>query len=164
SKGGPEFVAGKTPVIENRPYVKFTGELIGTKPLDKPLNMALDKPTLASESVEGHSAICAVDGRPETFYQAKFAENCFLQVTPERIVKPKSIRIVFAKEAAWNFVLECSIDQENWTRIADVSGSEKYTEKSFQMDGKYEGLYFRITFKSESGLPAPSVSEFEIIL
>ena len=164
SKGGPEFVAGKTPVIENHPYVKFTGELIGTKPLDKPLNMALDKPTLASESVEGHSAICAVDGRPETFYQAKSAENCFLQVTPERIVKPKSIRIVFAKEAAWNFVLECSIDQENWTRIADVSGSEKYTEKSFQMDGKYEGLYFHITFKSESGLPAPSVSEFEIIL
>ena len=60
STRGPGFQPGVTPVIENRPYVKFTGELIGTKPIDKPLNMALDKPTQASESVEGHSATCAV--------------------------------------------------------------------------------------------------------
>ena len=164
SKGGPEFVAGKTPVIENRPYVKFTGELKGTMRPSGPVNMALDKPTLASESIEGHSAICAVDGRPETFYQAKSAENCFLQVTPERIVKPKSIRIVFAKEAAWDFVLEYSMDQQSWTRISEVTGTEKFKEKTFPMDGKFEGLYFRITFKAKSGLPAPAVSEFEIML
>ena len=164
SKGGPEFVAGKTPVIENRPYVKFTGELKGTMRPSGPVNMALDKPTLASESIEGHSAICAVDGRPETFYQAKSAENCFLQVTPERIVKPKSIRIVFAKEAAWDFVLEYSMDQQSWTRISEVTGTERFKEKTFPMDGKFEGLYFRITFKAKSGLPAPAVSEFEIML
>ena len=70
SKGGPEFVPGKTPVIEDRPYVKFTGELIISEDYT-PINVALDKPTLASESVEGHSSTCAVDGQPETFYQAK---------------------------------------------------------------------------------------------
>ena len=126
--------------------------------------MALDKPTLASESVDGHSATCAVDGRPDTFYQAKSTEGCFLQVTPERIVKPKSIRLVFAKEAAWDFTVECSVDQENWTRIAEANGTESFKEKSIPMDGRFEGLFYRVTFRAKSGLPAPAVSEFEIML
>ena len=152
-----------TPVIESRPYVKFTGELIGTKPVDKPLNMALDKPTLASESVPGHSATCAVDGRPETFYQAKSAENCFLQVSAERIIRPKSVRIVFVDEAEYAFKLECSVDQENWTQIGEASGIFK--EKNVPMDGKFEGLFYRITFTpADAGKPAPAVSEFEIIM
>lgn len=164
STRGPGFIPGQSVVIESRPYVKFTGELVGTKPLDKPINMSLDKPTLASESAEGHSATCAVDGRPDTFYQAKSAEDCFLQVSAERIIRPKSIRLVFAKEAAWGFVLECSVDQENWTNIAEVNGAENFKEKSVPMDGKFEGLFFRATFRAKPGLPAPSVSEFEIML
>jgi len=164
STRGPGFIPGQTPVIENRPYVKFTGELVGTKPLDKPLNMALDKPTQASESIDGHSAMCAVDGRPDTFYQAKSAENCFLTVSAERIIRPKSVRIVFAKEAAWDFVLECSMDQENWTRIDEAKGTDAFTEKTFPMDAKFEWLFFRITFREKPDVPAPAVSEFEIML
>ena len=164
STRGPGFIPGQSVVIENRPYVKFTGQLVGTKPLDKPLNMALDKPTQASESVDGHSAMCAVDGRPDTFYQAKSAENCFLTVSAERIIRPKSVRLVFAKEAAWDFVVECSVDQENWTKITEVTGTESFTEKSIPMDGRFEGLFYRVTFRAKSGLPAPAVSEFEIML
>jgi len=164
STRGPGFIPGQTPVTENRPYVKFTGELVGTKRSAEPVNMALDKPTLASESAVGHSPTCAVDGRTDTFFQAESAENSFLQVTPERIVKPKSIRLVFAKEAAWNFVVECSVDQENWTRIAEVAGAEAFSEKSIPMDGKFEGLFFRVSFRPAQGVPAPAVSEFEIML
>ena len=153
-----------TPVIENRPYVKFTGELIGTKRSAEPVNMALDKPTLASESAEGHSPTCAVDGRPDTFYRAKSEGNAFLQVTPERIVRPLSIRLVFAQKAAWDFVVECSIDQQNWTRIAEVAGQDAFQEKSIPMDGKFEGLFFRVTFRAAPGVPALAVSEFEIML
>ena len=163
STRGPGFVPGQTPVIENRPYVKFTGELVGTKPLDKPLNMALDKPTQASEAIDGHSAMCAVDGHPDTFYLAKSAENCFLTVSAERIIRPKSIRIVFAKEAAWDFVLECSMEQENWTRIDEAKGADAFTEKTFPMDAKFEGLFFRIMFRGKQDAPAPAVSEFEIM-
>ena len=129
-----------------------------------PVNVALDKPTLASESVEGHSAFCAVDGRSETFYQAKSAENCYLQITPERIVKPKSIRIAFAREAKWSFTVESSMDQENWTQITDVPGSESISEITVPLDAKYEGMFFRISFRAKSGVPAPAVSEFEIML
>ena len=32
------------------------------------------------------------------------------------------------------------------------------------LDGRFEGLFYRIAFKAKSGLPAPAVSEFEIIL
>ena len=163
STRGPGFVPGKTPVIESRPYVKFTGELIGTKPVDKPLNMALDKPTLASESVPGHSAICAVDGRPETFYQAASGDKCFLTVSAERIIKPKNIRIVFNSEAEYAFKVECSLDQESWTPVGEVKGTFK--EKVVPMDGKYEGLFFRVTFApADAGKPGPAVSEFEIML
>ena len=164
STRGPGFVPGVTPVIENRPYVKFTGELIGTKRSAEPVNMALDKPTLASESAEGHSPTCAVDGRPDTFYRAKSEGNAFLQVTPERIVRPLSIRLVFAQKAAWDFVVECSIDQQNWTRIAEVAGQDAFQEKSIPMDGKFEGLFFRVTFRAAPGVPALAVSEFEIML
>ena len=163
SKGGPEFVPGKTPVIEDRPYVKFKGEPVITEDYN-PVNVALDKPTLASESVEGHSAFCAVDGRTETFYQAKSAENCYLQITPERIVKPKSIRIAFANEAKWSFTVESSMDQENWTQISDVPGSESISEITVPMDAKYEGMFFRISFRAKPGLPVPTISEFEIVL
>ena len=163
SRTGPGFIPGRTPVIENRPYVKFTGELVGTKPVDKPVNMALDKPTLASESVEGHSAMCAVDGRPETFYQAKSAGNCFLQVSTERIVKPKSIRVVFHSEAEYKFKVECSLDQENWTPVSEVGGT--FREKVIPMDGGFEGLFFRVTFApADAAQPGPAVSEFEIVL
>ena len=163
STRGPGFVPGKTPVIESRPYVKFTGELIGTKPVDKPLNMALDKPTLASESVPGHSAICAVDGRPETFYQAASGDKCFLTVSAERIIKPKNIRIVFNSEAEYAFKVECSLDQESWTPVGEVKGTFK--ETVIQMDGKFEGLFFRVTFgPADAGKPGPAVSEFEIML
>ena len=163
SRTGPGFVPGRTPVIENRPYVKFTGELNGTKPVDKPVNMALDKPTLASESVEGHSAFCAVDGRPETFYQAKSAGNCFLQVSTERIVKPKSIRIVFNSEAEYKFKVECSPDQEIWTPVSEAGGT--FREKVIPMNGKFEGLFFRVTFApADAAKPGPAVSEFEIML
>ena len=164
STRGPGFVPGVTPVIENRPYVKFTGELIGTKRSAEPVNMALDKPTLASESAEGHSPTCAVDGRPDTFYRAKSEGNAFLQVTPERIVRPLSIHLVFAQKAAWDFVVECSIDQQNWTRIAEVAGQDAFQEKSIPMDGKFEGLFFRVTFRAAPGVPALAVSEFEIML
>ena len=163
SHGGPGFQPGVSPVIESRPYVKFTGELVGVKRID-PVNMAIDKPTLATDSAEGHSPMCAVDGRPETFFQAKSASEAFLQVSTERIVKPSSIRIVFASEAAWEFTVECSVDQENWTRIGEVSGAEKFAEKTFAMDGRFEGLFYRISFKAKPGLPAPAVSEFEIVL
>ena len=63
STRGPGFQPGKTPVIESRPYVKFTGELTGTKPVDKPLNMALDKPTLASESPRSGQNLIAFESR-----------------------------------------------------------------------------------------------------
>ena len=56
------------------------------------------------------------------------------------------------------------MDQENWTRIAEVTGAEKFTEKSIPMDGKFEGLFFRVTFRAVQGAPAPAVSEFEIML
>ena len=125
--------------------------------------MALDKPTLASDSVPGHSAVCAVDGRPETFYQAKSGADCFLQVSAERIVKPKSIRIVFASEADYSFRVECSVDQETWTPISEVGGTFK--EKDIPMDGKFEGLFYRITFApGDAAKPGPAVSEFEIML
>ena len=163
STRGPGFVPGTTPVIESRPYVKFTGELVGTRPVDKPLNMALDKPTLASESVPGHSALCAVDGRPETFYQARSGADCFLQVSAERIVKPDSIRIVFQDEADRSFRVESSVDQESWTQIAEMNGNFK--EKTIPMDRRFEGLFFRVSFVSaDAEKPGPAVSEFEIIL
>ena len=163
STRGPGFQPGRTPVIESRPYVKFTGELIGTKPLDKPLNMALDKPTLASESVPGHSAICAVDGRPETFYQAASGDKCFLTVSAERIIKPKNIRIVFNSEAEYTFKVDCSLDQETWTPVGEATGT--FRETVVPTDGKFEGLFFRITFgPADAAKPGPAVSEFEIML
>jgi hypothetical protein len=163
STRGPGFEPGRTPVIESRPYVKFTGELIGTKPVDKPINMALDKPTLASEALAGHSALCAVDGRPETFFQAKSGENCFLQVSTERIIRPDSIRIVFSGEADHSFKVECSVDQESWTPVAEAR--ENFKEKVIPMDGKFEALFYRIAFaSSDAAKPGPAVSEFEIML
>ena len=73
------------------------------------------------------------------------------------------MRIVFVDEAEYKFKLECSLDQETWTPIGEVGGSFK--EKVVPMDGKFEGLFFRITFApGDAGKPGPAVSEFEIML
>ena len=69
---------------------------------------------------------------------------------------------MFNSEAEYAFKVDCSLDQENWIPVGEASGTFK--EKVAPMDGKFEGLFFRITFKVKAGLPAPAVSEFEIIL
>ena len=56
------------------------------------------------------------------------------------------------------------MDQENWTRIAEVKGTESFKEKTIPMDGRFEGLFYRISFRAKTGLPAPAVSEFQIML
>ena len=56
------------------------------------------------------------------------------------------------------------MDQEHWTQIADATSSESISEITVPMDAKYEGMFFRISFRTKSGLPAPAVSEFEIML
>ena len=78
-------------------------------------------------------------------------------------MKPKSIRIVFASEAKYAFKVECSVDRDSWTSIAEIS--ETLREKVVPMDGRFEGLFYRITFApSDAAQPGPAVSEFEIIL
>ena len=55
------------------------------------------------------------------------------------------------------------MDQETWTRIGEVNGTFK--EKVIPMDGRFEGLFFRVTFApSDAAKPGPAVSEFEIML
>ena len=57
------------------------------------------------------------------------------------------------------------LDQENWTEISGFSiPGQTFKEIAIPMDGKYEGLFFRIVFKAKAGVPAPAVAEFQIML
>ena len=157
SRGAPAFDPAKSVVIESRPYVRYRRDTPAAKSAS--FNLAFSKPTLASPAVAGHSPSLAVDGDPATVFIAAGTGASFLQVTPERIVKPSSIRIVFPRSALWRCGLECSVDGAAWTKVADTSAAAvPFAEHRFNLGGRYEGIYFRLVFSAGGA----AVAEFEI--
>jgi hypothetical protein len=161
SLGEPKFVAGKTPPVKPRPYVRFTGsiEAVSTTPANSVFGV--NNPTLASSEADGHAASFGNDGNAATFWQAKTDDaNPWWQVDLERAVTMEQTKITFPSEDNYLYKIEVSSDGLRWTLAADQTSTSSTDKVRTDVFAKAISTHFlRVTF---NGRPA-AVAELEVL-
>ena len=116
SLGEPKFVAGTTPPVKPRPYVRFTGATVRRQ-----LTLGLNNPTRASSETPGHTGRQANDGNAETFWQAEATDkNAWLRVDLERIVAVNKTKLTFPRAGNWQYKIEVSDNGDSgWKLVSD---------------------------------------------
>jgi hypothetical protein len=161
SKGGPKFVTGKTPVVQPRPYVRFTGS--GAS--GSPVTLGLENPTRASSEAPGHSGRLANDGNAATFWQSAADDtNAWLRVDLERIVTVSKTKLTFPTNGNWRYKIEISADGDNgWKLLADqtqAASAEKVRSDAAQNSPR--GRFLRVSILGAPSGQAPALSEVEV--
>jgi hypothetical protein len=161
SLGEPKFIAGQTPSVPPRPYVRFTGKDAN----DSPVALGLENPTRASSEAPGHSGRLANDGNSATFWQAAAGDtNAWLRVDLERIVNIHQTKLTFPTEGNWRYKVEISADGESgWKMISDqtqnTTGAKIQTQPA--MSGAC-GRFLRVTITDSSTGKSPALAEVEV--
>jgi hypothetical protein len=160
SLGGPKFIAGKTPPVKPRPYVRFNGAAARSSATPTNSIFGLNNPTLASSEADGHAASFGNDGNAATFWQAKADDaNPWWQVDLERAVTMERAGITFPLEGNYRYKIEASSDGLHWTPVADrtqTTSMDKIRTDIFA--GATSGHLLRVIF---TGQPA-AVAELEV--
>jgi len=161
SRGKPEFIAGKTPPVKPRPYVRFQ-----EKPADGgPIALGKENPTSASSEAPGHSGSAANDRDPKTFWQAAEGDaNAWLTVDLERVVTIRNTKLLFPSEGNWRYKIEISDSRDSgWRLFADETQTSS-TNKERVNDAKgnsMSGRFMRVTFTGTPTGQRPALSEVE---
>jgi hypothetical protein len=146
SLGQPRFVPGKTPTVEPRPYVRFTGNGASGRPIT-----FRENPTRASSEAPGQSGRLANDGNADTFWQAAAGDtNAWWQADLERVVELTQVRLVFPAEGAWRYKIETSEDGNQWKLAVDQANTTTRKERTDTIPPGAIARFVRITF---TGLP-----------
>ncbi len=161
SRGGPKYVAGVTPAVAPRPYVRFTDApaLVGTEKFGR------ENPTRASSELPGCGGRLANDGDAATVWRAAPGDKMpWLQVDLERIVEVKRTKLVFPTAGDWRYRVEISVDGvQGWQVVADrtqIPGGD--AERTDTAETAATGRYLRLTFTGWPGA-APALAEVEVV-
>ena len=163
SLGEPQFIAGQTPLVKARPYVRFTGN----QDNGSIVVMGQENPTRASSEAPGHSGRLANDGNPETFWQAAAGDtNAWWRVDLERLVAVRQINLLFPTPGDWRYQAEISDDGETgWKRLADRTQSagagREYTDAV--PNGSVRGRFIRVTIIGTPENQAPALAELKVM-
>ena len=161
SLGEPKFIAGKTPPVQPRPYVRFTG-LSAT---NSQSIFGLENPTRASSETPGHEGKFANDGNAVTFWQAAVGEtNSWWRVDLERVVTVNQTKLVFPTVGKWRYKIEISDDGDTrWKMVADQrqnsSGEPTRTDLA---PASASGRFLRVTFFGCPAGASAALSEFQV--
>ncbi len=162
SRGEPRFIAGKTPPVKPRPYVRFTG----TPTNSSRVTLGMNSPTRASSVAPGHSARLANDGNPATFWQADAGDtNPWLRVDLERIVTVSKTKLTFPRQGNWRYKIEISADGEtNWKLLVDQAhAAEASAERTdLVQGGSIGGRFVRVTVIESPLEQSAALAELEV--
>jgi hypothetical protein len=161
TQGGPAFVAGKTPPVKPRPYVRFQEAPAN----GAPVVLGKENPTSASSEAAGHSGRAANDRDPATFWQAANGNtNAWLVVDLERLATIRGTKLLFPSEGAWRYKIEVSDSRDGgWKLFADrTQSADTSKERADEAHGNaVGGRFLRITItRTPSGQP-PALAEVE---
>jgi hypothetical protein len=158
--GTIEFVPGQTPLVKDRPYVRFVprGEVVADERFGR------DKPTRASSEAPGHNGGMANDGDPVTSWQAAPDDHAaWWQMDLERTCEMSSVKLTFPEAGVYEFRIEISDDGEKWRTAGDSAKAKtKGKTSTIKLAAHSRGQCLRVTFASApQGTPA-AVSEVEV--
>ena len=127
TRGEPRFVAGKTPLAPDRPYVRFVRQEEATVPGKQ--DVAYGRPTGASSEASGHNGSLAVDGDSMTWWSAADSQpGAWWQVDLEQPHTITSVQTTFVTAGNYRYRIEGSMDGNKWTLLVDQTQTEN-TEK-----------------------------------
>ncbi len=160
TKGLPQFIEGKSNVVLNRPYVRFTG----TESNVKISSFGLDNPTKASNEMQGHSSRLAGDGNPDTFWKAENSNlNHWWQVDLERNIDIKQLKLSFPEKANFGYKIETMDTDNNWKLISDQSHTNSTAKIRVEnINQKISGRFVRVTFTKIPAGKSAELAEFEV--
>ncbi|HLP76826.1 MAG TPA: glycoside hydrolase family 2 TIM barrel-domain containing protein, partial [Candidatus Paceibacterota bacterium] len=162
STGGPKFIAGKTPVVKARPYVRFTGNAAH----GLPVTLGRENPTRTSSESPGHGGQFANDGNPATYWRANEGDaNPWLRVDLERIVSVSKTKLKFPAGGNWRYKLDISDDGENgWKLIADETLTASVAEERTNVvsGNSRRGRFIRVSITAAPAGRVPALAELEI--
>jgi beta-galactosidase len=164
SLGEPKFIAGKTPSVKPRPYVRFTGQTAAVPATQTNSIFGFENPTQASSEAPGHNASLGNDGNAATFWQANTTDsNAWWQMDLERIVAVSQTKLVFPTEGNYRYKIEFSNDRLDWTLGVDQTRNT-ITDKSRTdtVAPAITGRFVRVTFTGLPDRKSAAVAEMEI--
>jgi len=161
TRGEPMFVPGQTPLAGDRPYMPPPLSEAARQAMKNLVNVARDRPCLASSEAPGHPARLANDADPATHWQPRNEDQgAWWQVDLEGFYQISGSRITFRHEGNWRYTIETSQDRHNW--VAAVDRSATASTSSVRNDIYPPGTvarYVRVSFRDG---PAVEVAEVEV--
>lgn len=159
----PAYVKGQSPVVKERPYVRFTQEKNG----EIEQTFGRNNPTFASSREDGKGAGLAADGNKGTWWQAAKDDKApDWMLDTEKGLVLKHISITFPRPGVYQYKVEVSDDQVNWTMVSDALGnSSEEVQKEIDLSGgdtKICGRFVRITFCRDAALMPAALAEVEV--
>lgn len=157
TRGEPMFVAGKTPLAPDRPYVRFTRTSVATASTVKNQDVARSRPTGASSEAPGHNGSNALDGDLTTYWSAADAKpGAWWQVDLEQVHTINAVQTTFPIAGNHRYRIEGSIDGNTWSLLVDQTETTS-TDKSRTdaIPGDRPARIVRLTFPTlPPGQPA----------
>jgi hypothetical protein len=162
SRGEPKFIAGKTPAVKPRPYVRFTGTASATSLM----TFGQGNPTRASSEAPGHSGRLANDGNAATFWQADAGDaNPWLTIDLERIVTASSVKLTFPSDGNWSYRVEISDDgSSGWKTISDQTQTASTAKiQTVNATNNPRGRFVRVSLTGTPANASPALAELEVL-
>lgn len=116
--GGKAYREGRTPVVKERPYVRYVRKAEAELQV-----FGANNPTFASSLAEAHASGQGADGDEATYWQAASSDaSPWWMSDTEKGLILEGIDVRFPREAAYAYAVEVSMDKENWQPVASRSG------------------------------------------
>jgi hypothetical protein len=158
--GEPKFIAGKTPAVKPRPYVRFDGPAAKYSASAASSIFGVYNPVRASSESPEHAASFGNDSNAATFWQANADDtNRWWQVDVERAVTMEQVKLTFPGEGNYRYKIETSGDGQHWTLAADQMQTTNTDKIRMNVLASNPGAHLlRVTF----GTKPAALGEVEI--
>ena len=163
TEGQPVFVPGKTPLVQDRPYMRFTANALATADLTG-VNLAKDRPTRASTELSKQAARLGNDENLTTFWASATDDPApWWQVDLENVYEVTSTELRFVEPGNHRYRIEVSIDGNAWTTIVDQSATTRAQQsRKDQVASPSVGRFLRITILSKPAGLSAKLSEVQV--
>jgi beta-galactosidase len=162
-KGGPAYLAGKSPQFTPAPYARFIGVM--QRSAQEVANIALDRPTNASSMAEGHQSKLATDGDNATYWAAASDATGpqWWQSDFEGVYDISALTIRFAGSGSYAYEIQSSTDDRGtWKTILKGSAEAAGRPVRIDLPAGTRTSSLRIVLDSVSAGAVPGLAEVAV--
>lgn len=160
---GPSYREGVTPIVSERPYVRYVRD--GEKILQV---FGRNNPTFSSSGSGAYASGRGADGDVCTYWKADASDASPWWISDtEKGLRLKGVRLVFPEAEVAPYMVDVSLDRKNWTTVSE--GKEVLREESrvrmidfSSVSSPVTARFVRVRFKENASERIAALSEIEI--